>query len=66
MVTKKQFSQKIKKDYDIYMLKSIITECENIKMNELKQLSKEQLIDRAYKHIENFDMLKVIVKKGMI
>ena len=66
MVTKKQFSQKIKKDYDIYMLKLMITECENIKMNELKQLSKEQLIDRAYKHIENFDMLKVIVKKGMI
>ena len=66
MVTKKQFSQKIKKDYDIYMLKLMITECENIKMNELKQLSKEQLIDRAYKHIENFDMLKVMVKKGII
>lgn len=66
MITKKQFSQKIKKDYDIYMLKLMITECENIKMNELKHLSKEELIDRAYKHIENLDMLRVMAKKGVI
>lgn len=66
MITKKQFSQKIKKDYDIYMLKLIIAECENIKINKLKYLSKEELINRSYKHIENLDMLRVMVKKGMI
>lgn len=61
MISKESLRKKIKKPIDVYNLKLIIANCEEVKLNSLKHLSKDALVERAYKSIENYKLLNLLV-----
>ena len=64
MISKEELKKKIKKPIDEFYLKQIISTCEDVKINSLKHLSKNELIDRAYKNIESYRLLNLIMNES--